>query len=68
MKKLQVIILEKIQISYKKTDRKYYGYYEWTDKYCEWIDEYYVSRQTSTTTWTNEWSDEYSEWINEYYE
>ena len=28
-------------ISYKKTDRSYYGYCEWTDRYYEWTDEYY---------------------------
>ena len=31
----------KLQISYKKTDRQDYGYYEWTDRYYEWTDEYY---------------------------
>ena len=47
-------------ISYKKTNRWYYGYYEWTDRYYEWTDGYYE--------WTNEWTDEYYEWKNEYYE
>ena len=28
-------------ISYKKTGRLYYEYYEWTDRYYEWTDEYY---------------------------
>ena len=29
------------RISYKKTDREYYEYYEWTDEYYEWTNEYY---------------------------
>ena len=47
-------------ISYKKTNRSYYGYYEWTnryyqqtDEYYEWIDGYYE--------WSNEWTDAYCE-------
>ena len=40
-------------LSYKKTDRWYYEYYEWTD---EWPDDYYG------------WTDGYYEWTNEYYE
>ena len=30
-----------LMISYKKTDRQYYEYYEWTDEYYEWTGEYY---------------------------
>ena len=40
-------------ISYKKTDRYYYGHYEWRDEYYEWTGEYY------------EWTGEYYEWANE---
>ena len=47
-------------ISYKKTDRQYYKYYQWTDRYYEWTDEYYE--------WTNEWTGGYYEWENEYHE
>ena len=50
-------------ISYKKTDRQYYGYQEWTRRYNEWTDEYYE--------WTykyQEWADEYYVWKNDYYE
>ena len=44
------------KINYKKTDRLYYEYHEWTDRYYEWTDEYY------------EWKNKYYEWVNEYYE
>ena len=44
------------EINYKKTDRKYYEYYELTGEYYEWIDEYYESVNG------------YYEWVNEYYE
>ena len=33
--------------SYKKTNRQYHEYYEWTDEYYEWAGEYYE--------WTNEY-------------
>ena len=33
--------LNHVSISYKKTDREYYEYYEWTNRYYEWTDEYY---------------------------
>ena len=43
----------------KKTDKQYYEYYEWTDRYYyEWTNEYYK--------WADEWTDEYHEWIDEY--
>ena len=43
-------------ISYKKKDRQYYEYYEWTGKYYEQADECY------------EWTDNYYEQTNEYYD
>ena len=66
----KVLILLEIytimSIIYKKTNRQYYGYYEWTHRYYEWTNEYY-KWTGEYYEWTNEWTDEYCKWKNEYY-
>ena len=56
-----------IQISYKKTDRQYYEYYEWTNRYYEWTDEW-TDEFYELTDEYYKWKNEYCEWVNEYYE
>ena len=41
-------------ISYKITDRQYYEYCEWTDRYYEWTDGYYE--------WANKYYEQTNEW------
>ena len=51
------------QISYKRTDRKYYEYYGWTGRYIEWTGEYYEQANQQYQR-----VNEYYEWANEYCE